>query len=191
MPPKKKKEAAALAAHLRSAIGTFSLINGDEYTGEYQANARTKLVARHGNLSGMLLYTPTYLDYNTTPTLGSGTYTTWDGHRYTGMWENDSLVKNEPVNIRYADNSVYTGLLSNQMEYTGIATYQFYDGSRITGTFAKNVPTEGGLVFSDPSGAIWSHKITNEFLVIRHPNCFATEVAAAVTASQSTDTAPR
>lgn len=53
MPPKKKKEAGP-SAHFRIAIGTFNLLNGDKYTGEYQANVKTKVITRHGKFIGLL-----------------------------------------------------------------------------------------------------------------------------------------
>lgn len=99
------------------------------------------------------------------------------------MWENDVFAKGSRVEIHFADKSVYTGFVTNKMEYTddqhngAETTYQFHDGATISySVFVKNVPTLGGngncLVFTDGKGKIWDREIVREFLVIRQPNRF-------------------
>lgn len=114
---------------------------------------------------------------------GLGTYKTWDGQTYTGKWENDIFVKNTVVNIRYADKSVYTGLITNQMEYADdAATYRFYDGSKIKCKFVRNIPTEmstedGKIIFTDPNGIQWDNELIElesdeNALILCLPNTF-------------------
>lgn len=116
--------------------------------------------------------------------IGLGTYKTWDGQKYTGRWENDIFAKNTIVNIQYTDKSIYTGAITNQMEYADdAAIYQFYDGSKIKCKFVKNIPTEtqqssvDNMIFTDPNGIEWNSKIIefdlhNNALILCMPNTF-------------------
>lgn len=111
--------------------------------------------------------------------IGFGVYRTWDGQQYIGTWENDVLAKDEPVRIEFADSSVYTGVVSKQMDFVS-GTYQFHDGSSIRcDLFGKaNVPTYAGtgvgdgLVFVDPSGVIWDRIMDDQWLIVRHARQF-------------------
>lgn len=101
-----------------------------------------------------------------------GTYVTWDGDRYSGTWENDVLAKGVEARIEFGDaGAVYTGLVSNKMEYLAGA-YQFFDGTQIKcSSFGKaNVPLAGSdLEFSDARGVRWDCAMDNQWLIVRQP----------------------
>lgn len=82
---------------------------------------------------------------------GEGTYTTWDGNRYTGTWTEDSL--DGQVTIQYVDGSSFEGCLQNG-EYTGPGKYQFPDGSSFQGNFIHSqISGEGNWI--DAVGQQW------------------------------------
>lgn len=87
-----------------------------------------------------------------------------------GTWENDSLAKGVEVRIEFGDDGiVYTGTISNKMEYLE-GTYRFSDGTQIKCSFGKsNVPTPTDLEFSDARDGRWDCYMDNQWLIVRQP----------------------
>lgn len=90
-------------------------------------------------------------------------------------WENDVLAKGVEVRIEFGGvdddgGNVYTGTVSNKMEYLE-GTYQFRDATQIKCSFGKsNVPTQSSdLAFTDARGARWDCAMDNQWLIVRQP----------------------
>ncbi|XP_022823137.1 uncharacterized protein LOC111354089 [Spodoptera litura] len=114
--------------------GFFQHDTGDSYDGYFEAKKKDRAVKMHGY----------------------GVYTTAEGDRYQGHWDQDRFGWSDEVVISYVDGAKFEGIVKD-WSYSGKGNYTYPDGGHLHCEFADSCPT-GNLRLTDPNGHIWLGK---------------------------------
>ncbi|KAH9630260.1 hypothetical protein HF086_012445 [Spodoptera exigua] len=128
--------------------GFFQHQTGDTYDGYFEAKKKDRIVKMQGY----------------------GVYTTAEGDRYQGNWDQDKFGLNDEVVITYLDGAKFEGTIKD-WAYFGKGKYTYPDGGYLQCEFADNCPI-GNLRLIDPNGHIWLGKAEQGFAWFEPVNHF-------------------